>query len=233
MQKKSLSSLIRQITFRTVWISARRRSGQGLQLVAILRRGPFLCPIAPAAIHVLRDDLPDNRQSFFGGFLGRQGRIRNIAHQLRNVVIDLLLRPMLAVGNGNVDRIGVMHCSGPLTYDVENPSQTVGICSFEEHLADPIAGPHPSAGMFEAINGMMLDMLAAIARKDYEDRRRRQAQGIAKAKAAGRYKGRPEDTVRNRAIVDMLASGQSWNSIVAATGCSRSTLSRLAKRVRR
>lgn len=87
--------------------------------------------------------------------------------------------------------------------------------------------------MFEAINGMMLDMLAAIARKDYEDRRRRQAQGIAKAKAAGRYKGRPEDTVRNRAIVDMLASGQSWNSIVAATGCSRSTLSRLAKRVRR
>ena len=27
--------------------------------------------------------------------------------------------------------------------------------------------------MFDAINGMMLDMLAAIARKDYEDRRRR------------------------------------------------------------
>jgi len=27
--------------------------------------------------------------------------------------------------------------------------------------------------MFEAINGMMLDMLAAVARKDYDDRRRR------------------------------------------------------------
>jgi DNA invertase Pin-like site-specific DNA recombinase len=39
--------------------------------------------------------------------------------------------------------------------------------------------------MFAAINGMMLDMLAAVARKDYEDRRRRQAQGIVKAKAAG------------------------------------------------
>ena len=31
--------------------------------------------------------------------------------------------------------------------------------------------------MFGAINGMMLDMLAAVARKDYEDRRRRQFQG--------------------------------------------------------
>ena len=85
--------------------------------------------------------------------------------------------------------------------------------------------------MFEAINGMMLDMLAAIARKDYDDRRRRQAQGIAKAKAEGRYRGRREDVARNKAIVDMLSKRQSWNSIVAATGCSRSTLSRLAKRV--
>jgi DNA invertase Pin-like site-specific DNA recombinase len=34
--------------------------------------------------------------------------------------------------------------------------------------------------MFEAINGMLLDMLAAVARKDYDDRRRRQAQGRRK-----------------------------------------------------
>jgi len=85
--------------------------------------------------------------------------------------------------------------------------------------------------MLDAINGMMLDMLAAIARKDYEDRRRRQAQGIAKAKVEGGYKGRPEDTSRNDAIMKLLASKQSWNSIQAATGCSRSTLARLAKRL--
>src|SRR5262245_35208447 len=35
-----------------------------------------------------------------------------------------------------------------------------------------------TARMFEALNAMMLDMLAAIARKDYDDRRRRQMQGI-------------------------------------------------------
>jgi len=88
-----------------------------------------------------------------------------------------------------------------------------------------------TARMAEAINGMLLDMLAAIARKDYEDRRRRQAQGIEKAKADGVYAGRPEDTKRNAAILSMLRSGQSWNTIIQATGCSRSTLARLAKRL--
>lgn len=86
--------------------------------------------------------------------------------------------------------------------------------------------------MLDAINGMMLDMLAAIARKDYEDRRRRQAQGIAKAKTEGVYKGRPEDTERNDAIMQMLRTGQSWNTVIKATGCSRSTLSRLATRLK-
>ncbi|HWD12544.1 MAG TPA: recombinase family protein [Pseudochrobactrum sp.] len=81
--------------------------------------------------------------------------------------------------------------------------------------------------MSEAINNMMLDMIAAIARKDYDDRRRRQRQGIAKAKEQGLYKGRPENKSRNEAILKMLESGQSWNSIIQATGCSRSTLSRL------
>lgn len=83
--------------------------------------------------------------------------------------------------------------------------------------------------MSEAINNMMLDMIAAIARKDYDDRRRRQRQGIAKAKEQGLYKGRPENKSRNEAILKMLESGQSWNSIVQATGCSRSTLSRLKR----
>jgi DNA invertase Pin-like site-specific DNA recombinase len=84
--------------------------------------------------------------------------------------------------------------------------------------------------MFEAINGMMLDMLAAVARKDYDDRRRRQAQGQAKAKAEGRYKGRPEDAGRNDGIARMLDAGQSWGSIQRATGCSRATIAKIAKR---
>jgi DNA invertase Pin-like site-specific DNA recombinase len=84
--------------------------------------------------------------------------------------------------------------------------------------------------MFEAINSMLLDMLAAVARKDYDDRRRRQAQGQAKAKAEGRYKGRVEDVARNAGIASMLTSGQSWSAIQAATGCNRATIAKIAKR---
>jgi len=80
---------------------------------------------------------------------------------------------------------------------------------------------------------MMLDMLAAIARKDYTDRRRRQAQGIEKLKAEGGYKGRTPDVQRNAAIMQMLRNKTSWNSIIAATGCSRSTLSRLSNQVKK
>jgi DNA invertase Pin-like site-specific DNA recombinase len=67
---------------------------------------------------------------------------------------------------------------------------------------------------------------------DYVDRRRRQAQGQAKAKAEGRYKGRIEDVARNNSIAAMLKSGQSYTEIQAATGCSRSTIAKIAKRPR-
>jgi DNA invertase Pin-like site-specific DNA recombinase len=86
--------------------------------------------------------------------------------------------------------------------------------------------------LMDALNSMMMDMLAAITRKDYTDRRRRQQQGIAKLKAEGGYKGRKEDIQRNEAIMTMLRRGDSWNHVIAATGCSRSTLSRLSQRVR-
>jgi DNA invertase Pin-like site-specific DNA recombinase len=95
-------------------------------------------------------------------------------------------------------------------------------------LAAP--GDEFTARMFAALNAMMLDMLAAVARKDYEDRRRRQAQGIAKAKAAGAYRGRPEDTDRNAGIAGMLRSGMSWTAIQGAFGCSRTTIAKVAKR---
>jgi DNA invertase Pin-like site-specific DNA recombinase len=86
--------------------------------------------------------------------------------------------------------------------------------------------------MADAINGMMLDMLAAIARKDYDDRRRRQAQGIANAKVRGVYRGRPEDTERLDRIAGLLAEGKSWNAVMKLTGASRATVAKAAKRVR-
>ena len=84
--------------------------------------------------------------------------------------------------------------------------------------------------MLGALNSMMLDMLAAVARKDYDDRRRRQAQGQAKAKAEGKYRGRPEDTARNAGIAAMLRAGESWTAVQRAFGCSRATVGKIARR---
>ncbi|CDZ67356.1 Putative resolvase [Neorhizobium galegae bv. orientalis] len=86
--------------------------------------------------------------------------------------------------------------------------------------------------MLEAVNGMMLDMLAAISHKDYQDRRRRVAEGQAKAKADGRYRGRAEDVKRNGAISTMLNAGMSYTQIQDATGASRPTIAKIAKRIK-
>ncbi|HDX8938910.1 TPA: recombinase family protein, partial [Klebsiella michiganensis] len=76
------------------------------------------------------------------------------------------------------------------------------------------SGDEFTSRMLEALNGMMLDMLAAIARKDYTDRKRRQAQGIVKAKSDGKYKGRPEDTQRNERIAKLLQAGMSYTDVM-------------------
>lgn len=84
-------------------------------------------------------------------------------------------------------------------------------------------------GMIAAVNGMLLDMLAVIARKDYEDRRRRQAQGIEKAKAINVYQGRPVDAKLHNRIKDCLASGMSLRKTATTVGCALSTVQRVAK----
>lgn len=54
-----------------------------------------------------------------------------------------------------------------------------------------LAGPQDefTSRMFSAVNSMILDVLAAVAHQEYEDRRQGQAEGTARAKAAGLYKG--------------------------------------------
>ncbi|PSU44279.1 hypothetical protein C9J12_27395 [Photobacterium frigidiphilum] len=53
---------------------------------------------------------------------------------------------------------------------------------------------------YKAINNMMLDMLAVIARKDYQDRRRRQKEGIEKAKNEGKFRGWQVDLNKHEQI---------------------------------
>lgn len=93
------------------------------------------------------------------------------------------------------------------------------------------AGDEFTARMLDAINRMMLDMMAAIARKDYEQRRERQAQGIAKAKERGAYRGRPVDPELHRRILELLEKGFSIRKTADHAKCSTSTVQRVKKEV--
>lgn len=82
--------------------------------------------------------------------------------------------------------------------------------------------------MLKAVNGMMLDMLAAIARKDYEDRRRRQAEGITKAKIEGKYRGRVADAQKHELIRTLrLVNEKSLRETARLAGVSKMTVIRV------
>ncbi len=84
-----------------------------------------------------------------------------------------------------------------------------------------------TARMLDAINGMVVEMMAAIARKDYEQRRQRQAQGIAKAKEAGLYKGRPVNNKLHEKVLDLLAHGHGVRATARHANCSTTTVMRV------
>jgi len=87
--------------------------------------------------------------------------------------------------------------------------------------------------MLDAVNRMMLDMVAAIARKDYEQRRERQAQGIAKAKEAGVYRGRPKSKDLHRKVQELLGAGLSIRATARHAGCANSTVQRIKAELNR
>ena len=130
-----------------------------------------------------------------------------------------------------VDRLSRLNDADWKRLRAELDRRAVRVVALDLPTSWTLAAPSDefTARMFAAVNAMMLDVLAAVARKDYEDRRRRQAQGVAKAKKEGLYRGRPANVERNAAITAMLKSGQSWSTIVRATGASRDTLFRLTK----
>ena len=88
------------------------------------------------------------------------------------------------------------------------------------------------SSVLQAINSMMLDMLAAIARKDYEDRRNRQMHGIARAKAEGKYLGRRKGTEKRKIIASLLKSGHSYSEIQATAQCSRQLIAEVSQELK-
>ncbi|ENV0923265.1 recombinase family protein [Vibrio parahaemolyticus] len=91
-------------------------------------------------------------------------------------------------------------------------------------------------GVLDGVNRLIMDILAATARKDYEDRRRRQAEGIKAAKAEGKYKGKqqhPDTVAKCKEALEMIADlGYSKEKAAKRAGVGIATLYRFIKEKR-
>lgn len=87
--------------------------------------------------------------------------------------------------------------------------------------------------MLAAINNMMVEMMAAIARKEYQQRRERQAQGIAKAKQGGVYKGRPADQDLHKRVRELLAANFGIRAAARHAKCSTTTVLKIRDQLSR
>ena len=81
--------------------------------------------------------------------------------------------------------------------------------------------------VLEAVQDMLMRIALQSARDDYETRRDRQAQGIALAKAAGKYKGRRANKTIHDRIIALRSGGESIANTAQLAGCSVSQVKRI------
>ncbi|MFZ3193230.1 MAG: recombinase family protein [Moraxellaceae bacterium] len=74
--------------------------------------------------------------------------------------------------------------------------------------------------VLESTQEMLLKLALQMARDDYETRRDRQQQGIALAKASGKYAGRKPDLIMQQRIVALRKAGYSIRATADMAGCS-------------
>lgn len=155
--------------------------------------------------------------------------------ELRRLLSDALPGDVLLVES--IDRLSRLPGDAWRTLRTEIEAKGLRVVALDlptSHVAMTAReGDEFTGRMLDAVNGMMLDMMAAIARKDYEQRRQRQAQGIAKAKAAGKYKGRPPNKGLRDTISKALAGGLGVREIARVLNCSPATVSSVKKEMER
>lgn len=115
-------------------------------------------------------------------------------------------------------RLRIVCCDIPTTLAVLQGGQPIGAGGFDVRNV-----------VLDALNSMLLDIAAAWARDDYDTRRKRQIQGIEKAKDEGKYRGKPRNEVLRRKIAELLDKGITQRRTAELLGCARSTVQAVAK----
>ena len=150
-----------------------------------------------------------------------------------------LLRLIADAGQGDIilveqiDRLARLNAEDWLTLKTMLADKRIKIVSPElptSHIAmSSLVADDFTSAIIQAVNAMLLDMLAAVARKDFEDRRRRQMQGIKKAKVAGKYKGKQPNHTRRASVAALLNAGRSYDDIQKTLDCSRHLIASVRK----
>jgi len=133
-----------------------------------------------------------------------------------------------------IDRLTRLHPADWFLLKRELEDKGIRIVSIDCPTSFAFLTPNKALdGVMNAINGMMIDILATFAHKDNEDRRRRQAEGIVIAKAEGKYKGRVQSvkTVeRCKRAIELIDSTKITKEEAAlAAGIGIATLYRYIK----
>ncbi len=83
-----------------------------------------------------------------------------------------------------------------------------------------------TAGGSDAMSELMLSMLGAVAQFELSMIQERRQEGIEKAKAAGKYRGRPTNQNNHQRIHSLRSEGMSLRKIASEVGVSLSTVQR-------
>ncbi|HDF8079185.1 TPA: recombinase family protein [Vibrio parahaemolyticus] len=83
-----------------------------------------------------------------------------------------------------------------------------------------------NAGGSDHMSELMLNMLGAVAQFELAMIQERRQEGIEKAKAAGKYKGRPSNETNHQRIIALRSEGVSLRKIASEVGVSLSTVQR-------
>jgi len=83
-----------------------------------------------------------------------------------------------------------------------------------------------NAGGSDHMSELMLNMLGAVAQFELAMIQERRQEGIEKAKAEGKYKGRPVNETNHQRILELRSQGVSLRKIASTVGVSLSTVQR-------
>lgn len=187
---------------------------------------------ASRAKKAIREFAQSHNQRVAGWYIENQSGTTINRPELRRLLDDAEPGDIILIEQ--VDRLSRLDDAGWETLRKQIADKQLSVVSLDlptSHMALSSAVTDAFTGsMLKAINGMMLDMLAAISRKDYEDRRRRQSEGISRAKAEGKFRGRVANLEKHELIRTLrLSQGKSLNETARLAGVSRATVIRVCR----